>query len=103
MKKFSKKNEKFICETCGYAVPKHPKSSRDHCPNCLFGKHVDINPGDRASNCKGILAPIGLDIKGKKQQIVYKCKKCNRVVKCITAPDDSFEELVKLSKKVWRQ
>ena len=52
MKKFKMIDEKFICENCGYEVDKLNYTARDHCPNCLWSKHVDINPGDRLNDCK---------------------------------------------------
>ena len=39
-------NEDFICENCGKDVEKSSYTARDHCPYCLYSKHVDINPGD---------------------------------------------------------
>lgn len=38
-----------------------------------------------------------------KEKIVYRCKKCSKIVNCITAPDDSREEIENLSKKVWHE
>ena len=61
MKKFYKSDESFICENCGKEVEKLNYTSRDHCPYCLYSKHVDINPGDRMNTCKGLLKPIGIE------------------------------------------
>ena len=58
MKNFTKNDEEFICENCGIKVDPLGYTSRDHCPNCLCSKHVDINPGDREADCKGLLKPI---------------------------------------------
>lgn len=102
-KKFQKNNETFICANCGKVTPEHPTSSRDHCIHCLYGLHVDINPGDRLNDCKGLLKPIGLRTKNIKQQIVYKCTKCEKVVYCIIAPDDNREEIVKLGSLKWQE
>ena len=41
-------------------------SCRNHCPNCLYSKHVDKNPGDRQEDCHGMLEPIGIEIDSKK-------------------------------------
>lgn len=48
-------NETFVCKVCGRTVvPEGAGSShRNHCPNCLYSLHVDINPGDRESDCGG--------------------------------------------------
>ncbi|MCA9386641.1 RNHCP domain-containing protein [Candidatus Dojkabacteria bacterium] len=91
MRKFTKRNESFTCINCEQEVSPHPSSSRDHCPFCLYGLHVDINPGDRANKCKGILKPIGIKNTNRKEQIVFKCEKCGEEVNCITAPDDIRE------------
>ena len=58
MKKFIVRDEEFICENCNKLVNKLGYTSRDHCPHCLYSKHVDINPGDRLNECKGLLKPI---------------------------------------------
>ena len=61
MKRFNMIDEDFICEYCGKEVKKLKYTARDHCPFCLFSKHVDINPGDRRNLCKGLLQPIGIE------------------------------------------
>ena len=79
-------------------IPIHPTSSRDHCNNCLTGLHVDIYPGDRANTCKGILTPKELEVKNGKTKIIYMCNKCRKIIKNVTSIDDSFEQLLNLSK-----
>lgn len=100
MKKFTKNNQGFTCISCGFEVPPHPTSSRDHCSNCLVGLHVDINPGDRANECRGILRPNGMKIANGKTQILYKCEKCNKTSACIKAPDDNLEKLIEIGNTV---
>ena len=55
MKKFNMVDETFICENCNKEVQKLNYTARDHCPYCLYSKHVDINPGDRMNTCCGEL------------------------------------------------
>ncbi len=98
---FSKNNESFTCINCGKKVEEHPTSSRDHCNHCLVGLHVDIDPGDRLNECKGILEPIGLKTVNNKEQIVYKCLKCSKTLFCVTAPDDNREKVVELAQLRW--
>ena len=43
MKLFSKKDESFVCENCKKEVEVLNYTSRDHCPFCLYSKHVDIS------------------------------------------------------------
>ena len=100
MSNFTEIDEEFICENCGKEVPKLHYTSRDHCPYCLYAKHVDINPGDRAEECHGMLEPIGIENSPKKGYvIVYKCKKCGAIRKNRVAEDDDMEEIIKLSAK----
>lgn len=51
MKKFIMKDESFTCNNCGYFVNPLKYTARDHCPNCLYSIHIDINPGDRKNEC----------------------------------------------------
>lgn len=98
MSNFTEIDEEFICENCGKEVPKLHYTSRDHCPYCLYAKHVDINPGDRAEECHGMLEPIGIENSPKKGYvIVYKCKKCGAIRKNIAAKDDNRGLIIKLS------
>ncbi len=99
-KKFKELDEKFICEVCGEEVDKLNYSSRDHCNHCLCSKHVDINPGDRMSTCKGILEPVSIE-KGSKDtyKIVYKCNKCGAIKRNIMAVDDNFDKVLEIMKE----
>lgn len=97
MKKFNELDEEFICDNCHKKVNKLEYSSRDHCPYCLYSKHVDINPGDRNNPCKGLLKPIGIEKYKDTYKILYKCEKCKKEHKNIVAKDDNIEELIKVS------
>lgn len=85
----------FVCENCGTRVaPVTNGSYRNHCPACLYSKHVDILPGDRLNHCRGLMRPIGLAYKPKKgYQIVHECLSCgarraNRAAVDTVQPDD---------------
>ncbi len=97
MKRFNELDEGFICEKCGKEVPSLKYTSRDHCPYCLYSKHVDINPGDRNNPCKGLLKPIEIEKYKDTYKIVYKCNKCNEIHKNIMAKDDDIDEIIKVS------
>ena len=99
MKLFSMKDEEFVCLNCGSKVNKLNYTARDHCPNCLYSKHLDINPGDRKNNCHGLLEPISIEKYKNTYKIIYKCQKCNTIHKNIMANDDNYEEIIKLSTK----
>ena len=99
MKKFNMIDEQFICEYCGNKVEKLNYTARDHCPQCLYSKHVDINPGDRNNTCHGLLEPIGIEKFKNTYKIIYKCLKCKETHKNIMANDDNFTKIIELSIK----
>lgn len=90
-------DEEFICEQCGAKVDKLKYSARDHCPYCLYSKHVDINPGDRNNTCKGLLKPIDIEKFKNTYKIIYKCEKCGQIHKNIVAIDDDINEIINIS------
>lgn len=92
-------DEEFICENCGKKVSKLNYSARDHCPYCLCSKHVDINPGDRSNECKGLLKPIDIEKFKDTYKIIYECNKCGKKHKNIMANDDNMNLIIEISKK----
>ena len=90
-------DENFICENCGQEVPKLEYSARDHCPYCLYSKHVDINPGDRANSCKGLLKPVDIEKFKDTYKIIYTCEKCGESHKNVMAIDDDMNEIIRIS------
>lgn len=97
-KKFQRRIENFICEKCGTEV--QGNGYTDHCPACLWGKHVDVNPGDRAASCGGMMKPIRAEVKSGKYLLYYICKKCGHKFKVKSAKDDNFEVLIKINQRV---
>ena len=100
MKRFNMKDEEFICENCKEKVSKLNYTARDHCPNCLYSKHVDINPGDRLNTCLGLLEPIGIDKYKDTYKIIYRCQKCKEIHKNIMAKDDNMDLIIELSRNI---
>ena len=97
MKLFNMVDESFICEHCKKFVEKANYTARDHCPHCLYSKHVDINPGDRKNTCKGMLEPIGIEKFKNTYKILYKCEKCGMSHKNIMLNDDSMDKIIEIS------
>lgn len=88
-------NRGFICRQCGAQVRALSNGSyRNHCPVCLASVHVDVRPGDRASDCGGLMRAVGLAYRRKKGwQIVHRCTRCgfqgaNRIADDSVQPDD---------------
>lgn len=113
--------EGFKCRYCFKWVPffGFPKTERrNHCPFCLCSQHLDsVKSGDRKSQCKSKMQPIGLIFKqegidryGKERQgelmLVHKCLGCKKISINRIAGDDNpsvilsvFEKSKKLDKE----
>ncbi|MDD3861535.1 MAG: RNHCP domain-containing protein [Candidatus Gracilibacteria bacterium] len=100
-KNFIALNESFICKNCGHKNEKLKGSYRNHCQKCLYSLHVDKDlPGDRLSDCKGLMTPISINQNGKKGWIIsHKCKKCSKMIPNLSAEDDDFDTLILLTQK----
>src|SRR3989338_3927281 len=97
-KRFSKKKEDFVCAHCGTAVA--GTGYTNHCPKCLWSKHVDINPGDRLEECGGLMKPIDLYKEGQNWILVHQCERCGAIKRNRISTDDDFDEVIRLSKEM---
>lgn len=86
-KKFIKKEEDFICEKCGENV--HGNGYTNHCPKCLWSKHVDLFPGDRLSKCSALMIPVQVEFMKGKYRVTHECIKCkNRKINNLSDNDN---------------
>lgn len=96
-KNFIRKKENFVCGNCGEKVA--GTGYTNHCPNCLWSKHVDEEiPGDRACNCHGLMKPVSVVQKHEEYLILHRCQKCGKTSKNKTAKIDNFNRLLELAK-----
>lgn len=93
-KSFRKTVEDFKCENCGSLV--YGKGFTDHCPSCLFSKHVDITPGDRAASCGGKMKPISIAPKDQGYVIEYICEKCGYTYSNKSAEYDDVSSFIEM-------
>jgi len=98
VKKFTRTIENFICEHCGEEVLGNGYTN--HCPKCLWSKHVDKNPGDRLETCGGMMKPIKGEKRRKDFVIIQKCVKCGFEKRNILNKNDDFDVFIDLSKKL---
>ena len=98
MSKTIKLNPGFICQNCGFNTPPAQQTCRNHCMKCLYSLHVDAAiPGDRASDCLGLMEAIQIDQNGKKGfMIIHRCLKCGKKIPNKAAEDDSTDSLIKI-------
>lgn len=93
---FIKNVENFVCENCDSKV--NGDGYTNHCPHCLWSKHVDVDPGDRAAHCGGLMEPVGTEEREGEWRVVQKCLKCGKIHKNRLSTTDNFDKLVNLAK-----
>lgn len=93
-KRFQRHIENFICRKCGFSVV--GDGYTNHCPECLWSQHVDVNPGDRAETCHGLMEPIGYTQKQGGQIITHQCTVCGITRRNKTSKNDNFEVILSL-------
>ncbi len=93
----------FRCSHCKQFVVVNDHigtANRNHCNWCLWSKHVDENKGDRRSDCKSGMRPIGLTFKhegyGRTGEImlVHLCLACEKISINRIARDDSEQMIL---------
>ncbi|HWO07049.1 MAG TPA: RNHCP domain-containing protein [Candidatus Paceibacterota bacterium] len=90
---FFRTTENFTCEHCGTAVT--GDGYTNHCPACLWSKHVDIHPGDRAARCGGMMKPVRVEgSTAAGYVIVHRCIVCGHERRQKTGQNDSTEALL---------
>lgn len=98
MRNFIRKKENFVCGHCGEKV--EGDGYTDHCPKCLWGRHVDAEiPGDRASECGEMMEPIESTYLSGKFKILYKCNGCRHKFWVKAVEGDNREKLMELMVK----
>lgn len=94
---FKRTKEDFACEHCGAYV--EGNGYTNHCPACLWSKHVDVDPGDRLSACGGMMEPIRFEIKAGEERVIQRCTRCGHERPNKVLPEDEREILLKLSSR----
>jgi hypothetical protein len=83
----------FRCGNCrldvSYRAP--GTAHRNHCPNCLWSRHLDDDrPGDRAAECGSLMEPIAVTVRGDGEwALVHRCAGCDELHLNRTAADDN--------------
>ena len=90
--KFTRTTEDFDCAFCGAHVIGNGYTN--HCPECLSSLHVDVNPGDRAADCHGLMLAERWEQKKGQEYIIQKCEKCGHIHKNKISPNDNREVII---------
>lgn len=96
-KKFQRRKEDFVCDQCGFFV--EGNGYTNHCPKCLWGRHVDVFPGDRADLCKGMMEPINILLKKGESFVVHRCVSCGYETKNRISEHDDRDQIIYILKK----
>ncbi|MCM3886400.1 RNHCP domain-containing protein [Frankia sp. R82] len=90
-RRFTRRQEDFTCLQCGLDVQGDGYSN--HCPRCLWSRHVDRNPGDRAEGCGGAMRPIAVEFGADRAVLTHACERCGNWRRCRTSPTDDGDAL----------
>ncbi|GAA3072238.1 hypothetical protein GCM10017562_44560 [Streptomyces roseofulvus] len=95
------REQDFRCVACRLVVPLAAPGTahRNHCPTCLASLHVDGRiPGDRASACRGRMAPIGVSVRPDGEWLlVHECRSCGELSANRIADDDNALALMRIA------
>jgi hypothetical protein len=95
---FVRRREDFTCAHCGREVA--GTGYTNHCPRCLWSRHVDIAPGDREATCGGMMAPVAALHERGEYLVVQRCEGCGHVWRNRAAPGDNRDVLLSLMGRV---
>jgi hypothetical protein len=71
---------------------------RNHCPNCLWSRHVDDVPGDRAADCGSSMEPVAICVQRDGEwALVHRCAGCRTLHVNRIAGDDNPLMLMRLA------
>lgn len=96
-KNFIRLKENFTCEHCQVDVV--GTGYTNHCPNCLWSKHVDNLPGDRSNPCCGLMEPIHVVLTGDGYDLIHQCLRCGITKRNKVVDNDNRDTIVDIIKK----
>ena len=94
------RGESFPCVCCARPVPMtaHGTNNRNHCPHCLWSRHVDDAIGDRNSGCNQPMEPIAIMVGQRGEwSLVHRCTGCGALRHNRIAGDDLEMPLLALA------
>ncbi len=96
----TEQDQAFKCVHCKQFIgaPISGGRHRNHCPNCLWSRHVDdSHPGDRKSDCHAAMEPVGRLVRRNGEQVLlHRCRSCGKDDPNRIAADDNPLLLMKL-------
>lgn len=90
----------FHCGRCGAQVGSRSFGTRhrNHCPLCLWSRHLDEEPGDRACPCRSLMEPVAVEVRRDGEwSIIHRCTGCGALRTNRVAGDDHELTLLALA------
>jgi hypothetical protein len=90
----------FTCGHCRASILLQAQGTRhrNHCPLCLWSRHVDNTPGDRAADCGSLMEPLCIAVRGDGEWLlVHRCTGCDELDLNRTAGDDNPLALLRVA------
>ena len=71
---------------------------RNHCPNCLWSRHLDMAPGDRRSDCQARMEPVAVAVRPRGEwALIHRCLGCGDLRENRVAGDDNILVLMAIA------
>jgi uncharacterized Zn finger protein len=67
---------------------------------CLWSRHVDISPGDRAAGCGGMMEPVSVLKKNGKDRVLHRCLSCGFEHENRISDEDNRDTVIGIMKSV---
>lgn len=93
--RFTRRIEDFTCDHCGREV--RGTGYTNHCPSCLWSRHVDVSPGDRLAECGGLMRPVAVLYQAGEYTIIQHCTACGHTWRNRAAPGDDQAAIIALA------
>ncbi len=100
MSQKSRPDSDFTCVHCRSPVnvATFGTRHRNHCPRCLWSRHLDDEPGDRRCPCREPMEPIAVEVRRDGEwAIVHRCTGCGLLRTNRVAGDDHELALLALA------
>lgn len=94
---FRRTFQDFTCGRCGHA--NRGDGYTNHCARCLWSRHVDVDPGDRAATCGALMEPVDGHLERGEWLVVHRCTGCGTERRCRTSALDDVEVLVEVARQ----
>lgn len=90
----------FTCIVCKHVVEARGfgTAHRNHCPRCLWSRHLDDEPGDRRNPCRSPMEPIAIEVRQDGEwALVHRCAGCGTLKTNRIGGDDHERSLLALA------